>query len=105
MKKIKKYSIPVNLMDLLNNFCLYERIRGLVSLMSARESKILSLRFGLKDGIKHSLRDTGEHFGITRERVRQIQEIAIRKLKEYMIEEEQGENAGHKQVDSSDQST
>ena len=48
--------------------------------MSKREQKILSLRFGLKDGISHTLRDTAKHFGITRERVRQIESAAMREM-------------------------
>ena len=73
----------------LSNFLLHERIKDLLYKMSDRERKILSLRFGLKDGIKHTLRETAEHFGITRERVRQIESVAMRKLREYMIQEEE----------------
>ncbi|MFH1594084.1 MAG: RNA polymerase sigma factor RpoD/SigA [Candidatus Omnitrophota bacterium] len=71
----------------LSNFLLHERIKDLLFKMSPRERKILSLRFGLKDGIKHTLKETAEHFGITRERVRQIESVAMRKLREYMMEE------------------
>jgi len=80
----------------LSNFLLHERVRDLLDKMSPREKKILSLRFGLKDGIRHTLRETAKHFGITRERVRQIESVAMRKLREYMTEEEekQKEKAG-----------
>ncbi len=71
----------------LSNFLLHERIKDLLHRMSSRERKILNLRFGLKDGIRHTLRETSEHFGITRERVRQIESVAMRKLREYMMEE------------------
>ena len=47
-----------------------------------------SLRFGLKDGVSHTLRDTAKHFGITRERVRQIESAAMRKMREFMIQQE-----------------
>ena len=77
----------------LSNFLLHERVKDLLHKMSDRERKILSLRFGLKDGIKHTLRETSEHFGITRERVRQIESVAMRKLREYMKEEEKEENS------------
>jgi len=73
----------------LSNFLLHERVKDLLDKMSPREKKILSLRFGLKDGVKHTLRETAKHFGITRERVRQIESVAMRKLREYMTEEEQ----------------
>jgi len=76
----------------LSNFLLHERIKDLLHRMSERERKILSLRFGLKDGIRHTLRETSEHFGITRERVRQIESVAMRKLREYMKEEAKEEN-------------
>jgi len=72
----------------LSNFLLHERVKDLLRKMSARERKILSLRFGLKDGVKHTLRETASNFGITRERVRQIESVAMRKLREYMTEEE-----------------
>jgi len=73
----------------LSNFLLHERVRDLLDKMSPREKKILSLRFGLKDGVRHTLRETSKHFGITRERVRQIESVAMRKLREYMTEEEE----------------
>ena len=72
----------------LSNFLLHERIKDLLFKMSPRERKIVSLRFGLKDGAKHTLRETALHFGITRERVRQIESVAMRKLREYMKEGE-----------------
>ena len=68
----------------LSNFLLHERIKDLLHKMTPRERKILTLRFGLKDGIKHTLRETSVHFGITRERVRQIESVAMRKLRDYM---------------------
>ncbi len=74
----------------LSNFLLHERIKDLLHKMSHRERKILTLRFGLKDGTKHTLRETAKHFGITRERVRQIESVAMRKLREYMKDEENG---------------
>ena len=73
----------------LSNFLLHERVKDLLDKMSPREKKILSLRFGLKDGVRHTLRETAKHFGITRERVRQIESVAMRKLREYMTEEEE----------------
>ena len=73
----------------LSNFLLHERVKDLLDKMSPREKKILSLRFGLKDGVRHTLRETAKHFGITRERVRQIESVAMRKLREYMTEDEE----------------
>ncbi|NQT06762.1 MAG: sigma-70 family RNA polymerase sigma factor [Candidatus Omnitrophica bacterium] len=65
-----------------------ERIFELLKNMTPRERKILSLRFGLKDGVTHTLRDTAKHFGITRERVRQIESAAMKKLRTIIIQQE-----------------
>ena len=78
----------VSAVDELSNFLTQERIKGLLEKMSKREQKILSLRFGLKDGVPHTLRDTAKYFGITRERVRQIESATMRKMREYMIQQE-----------------
>lgn len=78
----------VSAVDELSNFLTQERIKGLLEKMSKREQKILVLRFGLKDGVSHTLRDTAKHFGITRERVRQIESAAMRKMREFIIQQE-----------------
>ena len=65
-----------------------ERILELLKNMSPRERKILSLRFGLKDGVPHTLRDTAKYFGITRERVRQIESAAMKKLRNIIVQQE-----------------
>jgi RNA polymerase primary sigma factor len=74
--------------DGLSNFLTQERVKGLLEKMSKREQKILSLRFGLKDGTAHTLRDTAKHFGITRERVRQIEAAAMKKMRELMMQQD-----------------
>jgi len=80
----------VNSVDELSKFLLHERIEGLLEKMTEREKKILILRFGLgEDGISHTLRDTAKHFGITRERVRQIEAACMDKLRKMMEEQEQ----------------
>ena len=80
----------VSAVDGLSNFLMQERIKGLLEKMTKREKKILSLRFGLKDGVAHTLRDTAKHFGITRERVRQIESAAMKKMRELMLQQEKG---------------
>lgn len=77
----------VSATDGISNFLIQERIENLLDRMSPREKKILTLRFGLKDGVPKTLRDTAKHFGITRERVRQIEAAAIKKMKNYMEQE------------------
>ncbi|MCK4463569.1 MAG: sigma-70 family RNA polymerase sigma factor [Candidatus Omnitrophica bacterium] len=76
----------------LSNFLLHEKIRELLRKMSAREQKIIELRFGLKDGVRHTLRETAGNFGITRERVRQIENAAKRKLRDLMVQQEKSFN-------------
>ncbi len=78
----------VSAVDELSNFLTQERIKGLLEKMTKREQKILSLRFGLKDGVPHTLRDTAKYFGITRERVRQIESATMKKMREYMVQQE-----------------
>jgi RNA polymerase primary sigma factor len=78
----------VSAVDELSAFFTSERLKGLLAKMSKREQKILSLRFGLKDGVPHTLRDTAKNFGITRERVRQIESAAMKKMRDYMLQQE-----------------
>lgn len=63
-----------------------ELVREVLTTLSPRESAILSLRFGLEDGTQRSLEEVGEHFDLTRERIRQIQELALKKLRTRMAE-------------------
>ena len=87
MNLIEDESI-ISAVDGLSNFLMHERVKGLLDKMSKRERRILSLRFGLKDGIPHTLRDTAKYFGITRERVRQIESAAMKKIREMMVQQE-----------------
>lgn len=60
---------------------LKEQVRGVLSVLSEREREVLEMRFGLKDGQDHTLEEVGKHFGVTRERIRQIEAKALRKLR------------------------
>jgi RNA polymerase primary sigma factor len=60
---------------------LKEQVRDLLSGLSEREREVLEMRFGLKDGQDHTLEEVGRHFGVTRERIRQIEAKALRKLR------------------------
>lgn len=66
----------------------HERVKDLLEKMNKREQEILSLRFGLQDGVTHTLSETAKRFGITRERVRQIENAAMRKLRSYLAAED-----------------
>jgi len=62
---------------------LKDRLKEISSELAPRELKILGMRFGLEDGIMHTLEETGEEFGVTRERIRQIQAKALEKLRRH----------------------
>ena len=64
-------------------------VRAALATLSERETKILSLRFGLEDGNQRTLEEIGEYFDVTRERVRQIQEEALHKLRVNIEKREQ----------------
>jgi RNA polymerase primary sigma factor len=50
--------------------------------LTLREQRILKIRFGLEDGITHTLEEVGNEFGVTRERIRQIEAKALEKIRE-----------------------
>ena len=60
---------------------LREQLETALSALPAREVRILRLRFGLSDGKRHTLREVGDKMGVTRERVRQIEAQALRRLR------------------------
>ena len=60
---------------------LKEQVESALSILTDREREVLELRFGLKDGQDHTLEEVGQHFRVTRERIRQIEAKALRKLR------------------------
>ncbi len=59
---------------------LRDHVREIIGDLTPREQKILEMRFGLTDGIAHTLEEVGQEFGVTRERIRQIEAKAIEKI-------------------------
>ncbi len=64
---------------------LREQLKKAVQSLNPKERKVISLRYGLEDGIIHTLEEIGKLYGITRERVRQIEIKALEKLRESEI--------------------
>jgi len=60
---------------------LSEEIERVLAMLDPREAQVLRLRKGLADGREHTLEEVGQHFKVTRERIRQIENRALRKLK------------------------
>lgn len=60
---------------------LKEQVRSALAVLSDREREVLEMRFGLRDGQEHTLEEVGRFFGVTRERIRQIEAKALRKLR------------------------
>jgi RNA polymerase primary sigma factor len=68
-------------MDAAAREMLREQVKNALSVLSERERQVLELRFGLVDGKDHTLEEVGQYFNVTRERIRQIEAKALRKLR------------------------
>ena len=62
---------------------LRERLKEILIDLTPREQKILEMRFGLNDGITHTLEEVGQEFGVTRERIRQIEAKSLERIREH----------------------
>jgi RNA polymerase primary sigma factor len=67
--------------DQASRHLLKEQMEEILKGLSDRERKVLEMRFGLKDGTARTLEEVGQEFGVTRERIRQIEAKALRKLR------------------------
>ncbi|MBU1037317.1 RNA polymerase sigma factor RpoD [Patescibacteria group bacterium] len=59
---------------------LRDHVKEIISELTPREQKILEMRFGLLDGVSHTLEEVGQEFGVTRERIRQIEAKALERI-------------------------
>ncbi|PIY95770.1 MAG: RNA polymerase sigma factor RpoD [Candidatus Kerfeldbacteria bacterium CG_4_10_14_0_8_um_filter_42_10] len=62
---------------------LKDHVKSIIIGLPPREQKILEMRFGLLDGVAHTLEEVGQEFGVTRERIRQIEAKALEKIQEH----------------------
>ena len=67
--------------DAVININLKEMTEQVLNTLTPREERIIKMRFGLEDGTEHTLEEVGQNFGVTRERIRQIEVKALRKLR------------------------
>ncbi len=63
---------------------LKDHVKDIIRELPPREQKILEMRFGLMDGVSHTLEEVGQEFGVTRERIRQIEAKALEKIQEHV---------------------
>ena len=74
--------------DTLAEFLKHEQVEDLLSRLTEREREVLNFRYGLQDGVTYTLGETAKRLGVTRERVRQIQNSAERKLHTLLVNRE-----------------
>ena len=67
--------------DAVINVNLEEQTANVLRTLTLREEKVIKMRFGLEDGSEHTLEEVGQHFAVTRERIRQIEAKALHKLR------------------------
>lgn len=72
----------------LDSFFTKERVERLLEVSSDREREVLDLRFGLTDGVTHTLAEVAKRLNISRERVRQIEESALKRLRSFVAKQE-----------------
>ena len=69
--------------DVAGRQILREYVQKVLRDLDPREQKILRMRFGLDDGVQHTLEEVGKEFGVTRERIRQIESKALERIKQH----------------------
>ena len=65
-----------------------EQLEALMERLTEREVDIIRYRYGIADGKAHTLEETGRHFGLTRERIRQIEKDVLKRLRSFVMENE-----------------
>jgi len=73
----------VNPFEATNRQLRKENVHSMLEFLTPRERKIIEMRFGLGDGIGHTLEEVGKEFGVTRERIRQIEAKVLQKMRDH----------------------
>ena len=73
----------VNPFEATNRQLRKENVHSMLEFLTPRERKIIEMRFGLADGIGHTLEEVGKEFGVTRERIRQIEAKVLQKMRDH----------------------
>jgi RNA polymerase primary sigma factor len=73
----------VNPFEATNRQLRKENVHAMLDFLTPRERKIIEMRFGLRDGIGHTLEEVGKEFGVTRERIRQIEAKVLQKMRDH----------------------
>lgn len=73
----------VNPFEATNRQLKKENVHAMLEFLTPRERKIIEMRFGLRDGIGHTLEEVGQEFGVTRERIRQIEAKVLQKMRDH----------------------
>lgn len=76
--------------DEISNQDMQDTVATTLHVLDDREMKIISLRFGLDGNREHTLEEVGQHFKVTRERIRQLQNIALEKLRKTIVQKDKG---------------
>jgi len=73
----------INPFDATNRQLRKENVHSMLDFLTPRERKIIEMRFGLRDGVGHTLEEVGKEFGVTRERIRQIEAKVLQKMRDH----------------------
>jgi RNA polymerase primary sigma factor len=73
----------VNPFEATNRQLRKENVHAMLEFLTPRERKIIEMRFGLRDGVGHTLEEVGKEFGVTRERIRQIEAKVLQKMRDH----------------------
>jgi len=84
---------PLTLDEIIETQIRNQHLSELLKRLSGREEEILRLRYGFSDDRPHTLAETGKHFGLSRERIRQLEQRALEKLRQLLEEEDREEPA------------